>query len=66
MIASLAKCAIRKNMSIYGECYDNGQSGLCGEDCELFREKKCPEEQNILEELPVERKLDLILENIDN
>ena len=28
-------------MSIHGICYDNGQSGNCNVECELFRSGEC-------------------------
>jgi hypothetical protein len=30
-------------MSIHGLCFDNGQSGRCNEECEVFLEGDCDE-----------------------
>ena len=47
-------------MSIHGICYDNGMSGNCNTDCELFGDGKCecpedvmlPEFERFMEEWP--------------
>lgn len=40
-------------MSIHGICFDNGNSGRCGIECELFMDGECEEvnEEHLLDAL---------------
>lgn len=51
-------------MSIHGTCYDNGQAGNCGRECELFESGECEAYDDVYESLSLDEKLDLVLENI--
>lgn len=51
-------------MSVHGLCFDNGQSGRCNSDCELFLIGKCEAGDEIVENMyndmsPEEIKLEL-------
>lgn len=52
-------------MGLYGECFDNGMSGNCGIDCEVFLRGDCENGDEGLEaaldsDLDEESKLELI------
>jgi len=38
-------------MSVHGLCFDNGQSGRCNQDCELFCVGKCEVGDEIVEHM---------------
>jgi hypothetical protein len=38
-------------MSIYGECFDIGQTGNCGVECPLYQDGECEDSTAVLENL---------------